>query len=63
MRFVYTDEVSGREITCGLTLLKMAMSVIKPQLVINYRSKEREIEEVTLSKLVNDFRNYLTQIQ
>ena len=39
------------------------MSVIKPQLAINHRAKERELEELTLAKLGNDVRNYLTNMQ
>ena len=38
-KFVYKDDISGREITCGLNLLKMAMAVMKPQLVVDHRGK------------------------
>ena len=37
--FVYKDEITGRAITCGLTLLKMSMTVVKPQLVVGHRLK------------------------
>ena len=33
-KFIYTDDCSGRQITCGLTLFMMALQVMKPQLVI-----------------------------
>ena len=51
-KFVYKDEISGKEITCGLILFKMALDVMKPQLVIDHRAKERDVEQST--KLYND---------
>ena len=48
---------------CGLTLLKMSMIVIMPQLVIDHRSKERDIEYLTFAKSDNYVRNYLTKMQ
>jgi len=44
----YQDEVSGRQVVCGLILLKMAMEVMKPHLVINHREKEKALEALTL---------------
>ena len=62
-KFVYKDKITGRAITCGLTLIKMAMTVMKPQLVIYHQGKDRELEEFTLAKAGNDFRAYLTKMQ
>ena len=62
-KFIYTEKVSEREITCRLILLRMAMSVIKTQLVIDHRAKERECDELTLANLGNDVRNYLRKMQ
>ena len=38
-KLVYKDEITGRAITCGLILFKMAMMVMKPQLVVDQRAK------------------------
>ena len=38
-KFVYKDEITGRTITCGLNLLNMVMTVMKPQLVVDHRVK------------------------
>ena len=62
-KFVYEDKIPGRAITCGLILFKMAMIVMKPQLVVGHREKERDIEELTLAKSGNDVRAYLTKMQ
>ena len=62
-KFVYKDEITGRAIKCGLILFKMAMAVMKPQLVVKHRSKERELEELTIAKAGNDVRAYLTKMQ
>ena len=35
-KFVNYDNITGRAITCGLTLLKMAMTEMKPQLVVDH---------------------------
>ena len=53
-KFVYKDEISGREITCGLILFKMALDVMKPQLVIDHRAKERDLESLTLENCSNN---------
>ena len=58
-KFVHKDEITGRAITCGLTLFKMEMTVMKPQIVFNQRTKDRELEELTLAKAGNDVRAYL----
>ena len=62
-KFTYKEEITGRAITCGLTLFNMAMAAMKPQLVFNHRSKERELKELTLTKAGNDVRAYLTKMQ
>ena len=41
----------------------MAMTVMKPQLVVDHQGKERELEELTLEKTGNDVRTYLTKMQ
>ena len=41
--YEYKDEVSGRQITCGLVKLKLAFEVINPQLVVNHAIKEQEL--------------------
>ena len=41
----------------------MAMSVIKLQLIINHKSKERDLKELTLAKSDNNLCNYLTKMQ
>ena len=40
-KFFYKDKITGRAITCVLTLLKITMTVMKPQLVVDHRGKER----------------------
>ena len=62
-KFVYKDDITGRAITCGLTLLKMEMTVMKPQLVVDHRGKERDLEELKLAKAGNNVRAYLTKMQ
>ena len=61
--FVYKGEITGRVITCGLTLFKMEMLVMKPHLVIEHRAKERDLEELTLAKAGNDVSAYRTKMQ
>ena len=56
-KFVYKDEITGRAITCGLTLLKMTMTVMKPQIIVNHQGKERELEDLTLAKAGNNVRD------
>ena len=62
-KFVYKEKITGRAITCGLTLIKMEITVMKPQLVVNHQGKERDLEELTLAKSGNDVRAYLTKLQ
>ena len=62
-KLVYKDKITGQEITCDLTLLNMAMTVMKPQLVVEHKVKEIEVEELTLAKAGNDVCSYLTKIQ
>ena len=61
--FVYKDNITGRAITCGLTLPKMAMTAMKPQLVVDNKGKERELEELKLPKGGNDISAYLNKMQ
>ena len=62
-KFVYKDDITGRAITCSLTVLMMAMTVMKPQLVLDHLRKERELEELTLAKAGNDVHAYLTKME
>ena len=62
-KFVYKDKITGRDITCGLIIFKMAMTVMKPQLVVNHQEKEREIEDLTPAKSGNNVRAYFTKMQ
>jgi len=57
---LYHDEVTNRKIVCGLILFKLAMSVMKPQLVINHRALERELEHMSLEGCNNNVRTLLT---
>ena len=34
--FFYKYDITGRAVTCGLTLLKIAMTVMKPQLLVDH---------------------------
>ena len=62
-KFEYTEEVSGRKIVCGLILLKLLLLVMKPQLVIDHREKEVELEALTLAGCSNNVRDLLTSMQ
>ena len=62
-KFVCKDKITGRAITCGLTLLKMEMVAMKPQLFVYHQVKYRELEELTFVKVGNDVRAYLTKMQ
>ena len=42
--FEYIHEVNGRRIVFGLIVLKWMITVMKPQLVVYHRFKEKEIE-------------------
>ena len=61
--YEYKDEVSRRQIACGLVKLKLAFEVINPQLVVNHAIKEQELEDLTLTKCGNNIHLYLTTIQ
>ena len=61
--FLYTHEATRRQHTCGLILLKLAMNVMKPQLVINHREVEKEFENLTLADSGYDLRHYITTAQ
>ena len=60
--FIYTDDRSGRQITCCLTLFIMALQVINPQMLIDHQSKEREMEDLTIELCDNNVRTYLTKM-
>ena len=62
-KFVYKDDITGRAIICGLTLLKISMTLMKPCLVIEHQGKYRELEELTLAKSGNDVCAYLTKMK
>ena len=61
--FLYKDEITGREFVCGIIFLKLMMEVMKPQLVVDHRAKEKELEEMTLASSNNDVRLLLTSMQ
>ena len=60
---LYKDKVTGRQVICGLILVKMAMEVMKPQLVINHREKEKALEALTLLDSDNNVCTFLTRMQ
>ena len=62
-KFINKEDITVQAITCGLTLLKMAMAVMKPQLVIDHQGKDRDLKYLTLAKSGNDVRAYLTKMQ
>ena len=45
---IYTYDRSRRQIKCGLTLLMMALQVVKPHLFTNHRSKESKMEDINI---------------
>ena len=47
-QFMYTDEITYWSMACGVILFKIVLDVIKPQLVIDHRSKEIELKYLTL---------------
>ena len=58
--FTYSDEATGRSIVCGLILLKLSLDIMKPQVVVDHRVKETEMEGLTLAACGNNIRTYLT---
>ena len=62
-QFMYTNEVTDRSIACGAVLFKMSMDVIKPHIMIDHRSKERELEDLTLKTCQNNIHTYLKTMQ
>ena len=48
---------------CGLTLFMMVLQVMKPQMVIYYRSKEMGMEYLTIESCYNNVRTHLTKMQ
>ena len=60
---MYTDEVTDRSISYLVILFKMALDVIKPQLVIDHQAKEIELEDLTLEAFQNNVRTYPTTMQ
>ena len=59
--YTYTNDVTGREIVGGLTLLKLMYAVIKPQLAVDHRTTEMRMEALTLSDCDNNVRTFLTK--
>ena len=59
---LYEDEVSGRQVVCELILVKMAMEVTKPQLVINHRKKAKALEALTLLDSDNNVHTFPTRM-
>ena len=62
-KLIYTDDFSGRQITCGLILFMMVLEVMKPQLVIDHGAKERKMEDPTIDLCENNVCTYLTKMQ
>ena len=48
---------------CGLNLFVMALQAMKPQLIIDHQSKEREMEDLTTESFDNNVRTYLSKMQ
>ena len=61
--YTYTDVVTGREIVCGLTLLKIMYAVINMQLAVDHRTTEMRMEALTLSDCDNNVRTFLAKQQ
>ena len=59
---LHTDEVTSHKIFCGMILLNIAMTVMKPQLVINSRKKEKELKNLSLASCGENVRTLLTQM-
>ena len=52
-----------RRITCVLTLFMMLLQVMKPPLVIDHQSKERNMEDLTIKLCKKKFCTYLTKMK
>ena len=61
--FMYTSEVTDRNISYGVIHFKMALDIIKSRLVIDHKSKERELEDLTLEACQNNVCTYLTTMK
>ena len=62
-QFMHTDEVTDQNISCNVTLFKMALDVINPQLVIDNLAKERELEYLTIEACQKNVCTYPTTMQ
>ena len=60
---MYTDKVTDRSIACAVILFKMSLDIINPQIVIDRRSKEKKLEDLTIEAFQNNFCTYLTTMQ
>ena len=61
--FEYIPEFNGHRIVCGLIFLKLMMTVMNPQCVVDHCSKEKELKEMTLANYGHDVSQLLTSIQ
>ena len=52
--FCHTGEVKNRRVFCGLKLLKLAIGVMKPQLIVNVQDLEKRLEKPSLQTCGND---------
>ena len=46
---MYTEDVTSCTIVCGMILLKISMTTMNPQLVINHREKDMDLENLSLA--------------
>ena len=60
---MHTDEVTDRSISFGGILFKIALDVIKPQLVIDHWYKYIELKDLILEACQNNVRTYLKTMQ
>ena len=60
---MYTEDVTSCTIVCGMILLKISMTTMNPQLVINHCEKDMDIENLSLALCGNNVRTLLTLMQ
>ena len=61
--FTYKDEVSGREMFCGLINLWLCLNVVRPQLVVNYWVHKTKLKDFTLLSCNNNVNTFLTTME
>jgi len=61
-QFLYTCEVTGRKVYCGVILLRLMLNVIKPVIYINMRDLVAQLEGLTLLSCGNDVRELTTKM-